>query len=213
MTAEHQPEKKRDSRVLVLAACIVLILGGGIAAFAYLSASGKRVYIDTAKIQAPLIDLSPSAPGTLKAVFVSEGDVIPPNTVVAQVDTELIKSTEGGLVVTVNNNIGKSVGTDAPVVVMIDPSQLRVVGEVQEDKGLVDIHVGDPVAFTVDAFGSKQFTGIVDSVAPTSVSGDVVFSVSDKREEQNFDVKVNYDEAAHPEIKNGMSAKMWVYKQ
>jgi multidrug resistance efflux pump len=213
MTEHVHTEKKRDPRVLVLAAFIVLAIGGGIGAFAYISATSKTVYIDKGQISAPLVDLSPASAGTLKAVFVSAGDMIPPNTVVAQVDTELIKSTDGGLVVTVNNNIGKVVAPGTPIVTTVDPTQLRVVGQVQEDKGLVDIHVGDPVSFTVDAFGSKQFTGVVDSVAPTANSSDVVFSVSDKRIEQDFDVKVDYNEAAHPEIKNGMSAKIWVYKQ
>lgn len=216
MPAEHPTEKKakkRDSRVLVLAAFIVLVIGGGIGSFAYITVTSKTVYIDKAQISAPLVDLSPTMSGTLKAVFVSEGDIIPPGTVVAQVDTELIKSTEGGLVVTVNNNIGKSVDPSSPVVVTIDPLQLRVVGEVQEDKGLVDIHVGDVVAFTVDAFGGRAFAGTVDSVAPTAQSSDVVFSVSDKRQEQSFNIKVDYNAPVHPELKNGMSAKMWVYKK
>ena len=210
--ADHLP-KKRDSRVLVLAAIIVLGIGGGIGAFAYLAANSKTVYIDNGKISAPLVDLSSATGGILKKIFVAEGDIVPPNTVVAQVDTELIKSIAGGLVVTVNNNIGKSVALAEPVVVTIDPTQLRVEGEVQEDKGLVDIHVGDTAEFTVDAFGSEKFTGVVDSVAPTSNTSDVVFSVSDKRQEQRFDVKINYDEAAYPQIKNGMSAKIWVYKK
>lgn len=209
----HTKEKKRDSRVLVIAALIVIVIGGGIGALAYGIASSKTVYIEKSQLAAPLVDLSPTVAGTLKAVFVSEGDVIAPNTVVAQVDTELIKSTSGGLVVTVNKNIGKLVSANTPVVVTIDPAELRVVGQLQEDKGLTDVHVGDPVSFTVDAFGSKKFEGIVDAVAPTAQSGDVVFSVSDKRQEQDFDVKVQYDHAAHPELKNGMSAKIWVYKQ
>lgn len=197
----------------MLAAFIVLVIGGGIGATMYLLATSKTVYIEKSQITAPLAPLSSSVGGTLKAVFVSEGDVVPPNTVVAQVDTELIKSTAGGLVVTVNNNIGKHVDPNSPVVVTIDPKELRVVGQVQEDKGLTSIHVGDPVSFTVDAFGGKKFVGVVDTVSPISASQDVVFSVSDKREEKDFAIKANYDVSLHPELKNGMSAKMWVYKQ
>jgi multidrug resistance efflux pump len=204
---------KRDPRILILAAFIVVVIGGGIAALAYMGVSNRTVYIDRSQISAPLSDLAPATAGVLKAVYVSEGQVIPPNTVVAQVGTQLLKSTGGGLVVTVNNNIGKLVSPTAAVVTTLDPAQLRVIGQVQEDKGLIHIKVGDPVTFTVDAFGGKQFTGVVDSVAPTAQSGDVVFSVSDNRQEQDFDVKVNYDPQLHPEIKNGMSAKMWVYKQ
>ena len=210
---ESNTQKTRDRRPLVLAAFLIVVVGGGIFASAYLLASSKTVYIDKAQIEAPVISLSPSSSGILQNVNVSAGDTIAPNTVVAQVGNELIKSTQGGLVITTNKNIGKLVSPQDTIVEVIDPSQLRVVGQVQEDKGLVDIHPGQRAVFTVDAFGGEQFSGIVDEVAPTAQSGDVVFSVSDQRQEQNFDVKIRYDVASHPELKNGMSAKIWVYKQ
>jgi multidrug resistance efflux pump len=208
-----QTKKTLNRRALIVAACIVVVLGGGIGAFAYFSAANKTVYIDQASISAPLVDLSPTDAGVLNAVYVQTGDLVPPNTVVAEVGTDLIKSTAGGLVVTVNNNIGKTVASSDVVVAMIDPSQLRVVGQVQEDKGLVDIVPGQRAVFTVDAFGGQTFDGVVDSVSPTAQSSDVVFNVSDQREEQDFDIKVRFDTAAYPQLKNGMSAKIWVYKQ
>lgn len=207
-------DKKPNSRLpLIVAAFLVVVVGGGIAGTAYVASSNKTIYIEDSKIQAPVVDLSPSASGALNAVYVSVGDTIAPNTVVATVGTELIKSTSGGLVLTANNNIGKTVAPSDVVVSMIDPTELRVVGEVQEDKGLVDISPGQRAEFTVDAFGSQKFEGVVDEVSPTSENSDVVFSVSDQREEQNFDVKVRFDTAGLPQLKNGMSAKLWIYKQ
>jgi hypothetical protein len=44
------------------------------------------------------------------------------------------------------------------------------------------------------------------------IQSDIVFSISDKREEKEFEVKATFDADAYPELKNGMSAKMWVYK-
>ena len=41
----------------------------------------------------------------------------------------------------------------------------------------------------------------------------VVFTISDKRETKQFLIKVRFDAAAYPELKNGMSARMWVYVQ
>ncbi len=199
-------------RVIVLAAFIVVVVGGSIAAFTYLSASSKTIYIDKAQIAAPAVDLGPSAPGILQAVYVAEGDIVAPNTVVAEVGTELIKTTQGGLVTVVNNNIGKTVSPGNTVVETIDPLALRVTGQIAEDKGLVDIKPGQRAVFEIDAFGSKQYEGIVDEVAPEAVSSDVVFTISDKRQEQNFEVKVRFDTVKYPELKNGMSAKIWVYK-
>jgi multidrug resistance efflux pump len=205
--------KKTDRRVLIIAAFLVVVIGGGIGALAYIAASAKQVYIDKSQIQAPIVKEGPTAAGTLKAVYVHEGDVISANTVVAEVGTELIKSENGGLVVTVNNNIGEQISAGATVVQTIDPTQLRVVGQIQENKGLVNVHPGQRATFTVDAFGGKKYEGVVDEVAPTAASGDVVFNISDKRQEQDFNVKVRFDISAYPELKNGMSAKVWVFKQ
>jgi multidrug resistance efflux pump len=155
----------------------------------------------------------PSSPGILEDVYVNEGDEVNANQTVARVGDQLIQSTEAGLIISVPDTVGAQVNAGTPVVTMIDPTQLRVVGEVDEDKGLSRIQVGDPVVFTVDAFGSKQFSGVVDEIAPTSQQSQIVFNISDQREEQQFDVKVRFDTSSYPQIKNGMSAKMWIYVQ
>jgi len=105
-------------------------------------------------------------------------------------------------VVTVNNNIGKSVGPSDTVVATIDPNALRVVGVLDENKGLSSVKVGDPVSFTVDAFASKQFTGVVDEIAPTANQTGIVFNISNSRETQQFNVKARFDTAAYPQLKN-----------
>jgi hypothetical protein len=67
--------------------------------------------------------------------------------------------------------------------------------------------------FKVDAFGDKKYYGVVDEISSTSHESDVVFSISDKREKKKFDIKVRFNLAEYPELKNGMSAKLWVYKK
>jgi multidrug resistance efflux pump len=210
---EQKTEKKGSNRrVIMLAVFIVVVIGGGSALFAYLAASAQTIYIDQAQIEAPVVDLSPTTSGVLNAVYVQEGDSVPAGAVVAEVGTELITTTAAGLVTVANNNIGKTVNPGDTVVEMIDPTQLRVVGQVEEDKGLASIMPGQRAVFTVDAFGGKQYDGIVDEVAPEAQSASVVFNISDQREEQNFDVKVRFDTTAYPELKEGMSARIWVYK-
>jgi ketol-acid reductoisomerase len=87
-----------------------------------------------------------------------------------------------------------------------------VVGHIEENKGLKDIKVGQRAMFEADAFGSKQFNGVVDEISETSRQSDVVFNISDNRQVQIFDVKIRYNLADYPELKNGMSAKVWIYK-
>ena len=210
--ADEQKEQIKGRVPLMIAAALVLVVGGSIAAVAYLGVSNQRVYIENSNVQAPSIPLAPTADGTLQQVYVSVGDIIPANTVVGEVGTELIKSTIGGLVISTNTNIGSRIPSGTPIVTMIDQTQLRVDGQLQEDKGLADVAVGDRAIYTVDAFPGKQYSGVVSEVSPTSQTSDVIFKVSDQREEQIFDIKVAYDISSYPELKNGMSAKIWVYK-
>lgn len=208
----EQADAAKSRLPLMLAAAIVLILGGAVAGIAYYAVAHGRVYVEDASIEASQTTLAPTQTDTLKQVFVSPGDSVPANTVVAQVGTELIKTTNAAIVIKTDTDIGSQATPDTAVVTVVDPAQLKVVGQVKEDKGLADITVGDRAMFTVDAYGSKKFQGVVSEVSPTSHDSDVVFSVSDKREEKDFDVKVTYDRAAYPELKNGMSAKIWIYK-
>jgi multidrug resistance efflux pump len=213
MVTETHTKKPSARATWIRTGIIVLIIAALAGAFVYLQVINKRVYVDTSAIQAPEIDLAPSQAGILEDVYVNEGDQVNANQTVARVGNQLIQSTVAGLVISVPDTVGAQISAGTPVVTMIDPTQLRVVGEVDEDKGLDRIKVGDPVTFTVDAFGSKQFSGVVDEIAPTSQQTQIVFNISDQREEQQFDVKVRFDTTAYPQLKNGMSAKMWIYVQ
>lgn len=207
--AEIKAAERRTMTLVIGSLALVLIAAVGAVYFYYAS---TRIQIDDAQIQAPIIDLSATAPGVLQSVDVHEGDTVPANTVVAQVGTQEIVTKVAGLIVSVTNQIGKQVAPATPVVSMIDPTQLRVVGSIDENKGLTDIQVGEPAVFTVDAFGSKKFYGTVDEIAPTSEASGIVFNISDERQTQKFDVKVRFDLDSYPELKNGMSAKITIVK-
>jgi multidrug resistance efflux pump len=201
---------------LIIWVVVALVVVGGFGAGLYYYVNAKTVYIDLSQVQAPLINLSPVNSGVLQAVYVNVGDMVTANEAVARVGNEIVEAKTAGQIVSTNNNIGQYVNVmtgAGTVVTMIDPTQLRVVGNLDENKGLSDVKVGDLATFTVDAFGGEQFKGIVDEVSPTSNQGDVVFNISDQRPTNQFAVKVRFDPAQYPQLKNGMSAKIWVYKQ
>ena len=193
-----------------LAAVAIIAIAGG---FIFWRLTSGLISIDTASIQAPEITLTASAGGTLENLYVNEGDSVPSDFTLAQVGNQLIQSKVAGIIISVPNSVGAQVAPGAPVIKMIDPSQLRVVGELDENKGLDQVKVGDTVSFTVDAFGSRKFSGIVDEIAPTSNQSAVVFNISDSRQTQQFDIKVRFDTTAYPELKNGMSARMTIHLQ
>jgi multidrug resistance efflux pump len=192
-------------------AILVIILSAITLVLVYQDIS-SRIKIDKAEIYAPTISLSPTVPGVLERVYVSEGDTVGKHKVVALIGDKPLTTVTGGIITKVQNTPGQIVSSATPIITMIDPSALRVIGHIDEDKGLADIEVGQNVIFTVDAFGSKKYSGTVEEISPSSRQQDIVFSISDKREVRQFDIKVKFDVDKYPELKNGMSAKMVVYK-
>lgn len=210
------PERTGNRTKLIIWIIGGLVVVGAIGGGLYYYVNSKTVYIDLSQIQAPLINLSPANAGVLQALYVNPGDTVAANQPVALVGNQVIEAQTAGEIVTTNNNIGQYMNplTGAgTVATMIDPTQLRVVGNLDENKGLDNVAVGDAATFTVDAFGSEQFKGIVDEVAPTSEQSDVVFNISDERPTNQFAVYVRFDPTQYPQLKNGMSARIWVYTQ
>jgi multidrug resistance efflux pump len=206
-----QAAAKPGRKPIVLVVLGLLIIIAAISGYAYWQFTKNRVYTDKAKVSAPEIVLAPAAPGILEQIFVQDGDVVATNTVVARVGNELIKTKSAGLVVATVQDTGKIINAGENVVTIINPDELRIVAQVDENKGLDNIRVGQTVEFTADAFGSKKYMGVVDEVSSTSHAGDVVFNISDKRQVAQFDVKIRFNVQNYPELKNGMSAKVWIY--
>jgi multidrug resistance efflux pump len=200
--------RSRRFQVLVVVIAVAAAAGGII----YLQNAQSMVYIEKSGISAPVISLAPASPGFLDRIYVSEGSRVLKGGIIAQVSGQPIRAPSDGIILSVQNTPGGMISSQNPVATMLDPRELRVVGHIDEDKGLSDIKVGQNVTFTVDAFGQKVYRGTVESVSPTSRQQDIVFSISDQRAVSQFDVKVKFDTDAYPELKNGMSARMWVQK-
>lgn len=186
---------------------IIIILAG----LLYWKSISSYISIDMSQISAPIINIGPESEGILSEVYVKPGDKISINESLARVGSEILSAKTSGIIIDVQNTPGQVFMGGSPVVSMIDTEQLRIVGKIDENKGLSSIKIGDPVVFTVDAFGREKFTGIVDEISPTSNQSGAVFSISDKREVRQFNIKVRYDISLHPEFKNGMSAKLRIY--
>jgi multidrug resistance efflux pump len=213
-SAVPAPDTKAPSnrRTMIIWGLLGLAAIAAIGGTFYWLSQQKYVYTDKATIQAPLIKLAPHAPGELKKVLIDQGDMLTANQTVARVGDEMLLTQVPGLAVIVQKDLGTIYQPGSPVVTMIQPAELRVVAQIEEDKGLQYIHVGQDVTFKVDAFGGKIYNGTVESVSQTSRSGDVVFNISDSRQEQQFDVKIQYDVNTYPELQNGMSARVWIIK-
>ncbi len=207
------PAAQTNNKKKIIIASVIIIIVAAAVGFGYWTSIKNRVYTDKAQVWAPQIALSPTTAGRLEEVFVKEGDQVASNTVVARVGAELIKTKSDGLVISTKEDIGGIISPGMAVVTIINPDELRIVAQVDENKGLKNISVGQKALFTVDAFGSKKYYGVVDEVSLTPHSGDIVFNISDKRQVNQFDVKIRYNIKQYPELKNGMSAKVWIYTE
>jgi multidrug resistance efflux pump len=218
MNQEQNEEKKADAtkesifkKPWVQSLILIVVIFGALGGFLYYQSKKDIVLIDNSSLQAPIVALSPTAGGTLNALYVHPGDIVAPGAQVALVGTTVITAKEGGIVSDTPEALGGYFNPGQKVVGVIVMSDMKVRGQIEETKGLKDLAVGQRATFTVDAFPGKTYSGIVDEIGATSVSTGVLFSISDQRPTEKFDVKVRFDVSAYPELKNGMSAKITVH--
>jgi multidrug resistance efflux pump len=208
----QEPNENISKKRSLMYLAIIGFLVTGVVISIYIYLTQDQVYVEKSTISAPSIDLSSQNGGVLERIMVQVGDTVSENTPVAQVGQEIVKAKVAGVIISTQDSIGKTFSPGEAVVSEVHPEDLRVVAQVEEDKGLSAIKVGQKAIFTVDAFGSKKFEGIVDEISPSARQGDVVFDISSQRQLNDFNVKIRFDENKYPELKNGMSAKSWIYK-
>ncbi len=188
-----------------------IVIFGLLAVFLFWQLGQKTILIENSYLDAPVINLAPSAPGTLNALYVKEGDKISENTQVALIGSQIIFTKESGIVSNAPHLLGSYFSPGQIVVSIVNNKEMKVIGQIEETKGLSDITAGQRATFSVDAFPGKTYEGIVDQVSPVSNDNGIVFSISDKRPIKKFDIKVRFNISDYPELKSGMSAKITVY--
>ncbi len=198
---------KKVRRILFIILAVILVVGGWLA----YELLGNRVFIDNSLIQAPIISIAPDQPSQLLETDVYEGEYVKKGDQLAVTSTQTLTAQTDGEIVMANTQIGSTVSAADPVIEMIQPSELRVAGTIDENKGLSDVRVGQVVSFTVDALPGKTFWGYVDEVSPTAKQTQLAFSISTERPTQQFVVYARFNAAAYTAIKNGMSAKLTVF--
>jgi multidrug resistance efflux pump len=194
-------------KVLISTIIVVIIVGG----FYYWQTKKGRVFIEDALINATLINVTPSTSGRLIEIDAQEGKLIKKGDVIAIVGSETVRSTIDGLVAAVNNQVGGSLTTQSTVAQLIDLSQMRIAGTIDENKGLNKLRVGQVASFTVDAFSGQTFWGYVDEIGPTAKQTQLSFSISSERPTQQFQIYVRFPASKYPQLKNGMSAKLTIF--
>lgn len=194
---------------------VTVLVVAGIVVFAiasiYFAFTLDKILIEKSQVQAPVINVMPSLAGKVQEISVKEGQMVQKGDTLAIVGSETIRAQTDGLVISASDLTGSTVNQATQLIQMIRPVNLRVVGTIDENKGLSSLKVGQVVSFTIDALPGKKFWGYVDEISPSANIPVFSFSSSTERQTQQFTVYAKFDSSKYPDIKNGMSAKMTVF--
>ncbi len=210
---ERQIEKKPSifKKPWVQSIIAFVVIFGLLGVFLFWISTRNTISIENSALVAPVVNISPSLPGVLNALYVKEGDKVEANAQVALVGSQILSTQNAGIISSAPNLLGQYFNPGQTVVSIVNNREMKVVGQIEETKGLKDIKVGERATFTVDAFSGKAFEGIVDEISPVSNDNGIIFSISDQRPIKKFDVKVRFNVGDYPELKSGMSTKITVH--
>ena len=98
--------KKITGNKWVMGALIGVVVLGGAGGIVYWFVTSGEVYTDNALVSAPTTDIAPTMAGPLEQIYVNVGDEVGPDTVVARVGDEILKTKTASQIVTVDAAIG-----------------------------------------------------------------------------------------------------------
>lgn len=194
-------------RTLLIIFVVALAMGG----YVYYEKNRDRIFIDMSLVSAQIVTIAPALPEKLIEQDVYEGKMIKKGDPIAKTDSQTLLAETDGLIIMANNQIGGLVSGQNPIAQIINLTDMRIAGTIDENKGLNQVKVGQVASFTVDALPGREFFGYVDEISPSAKQTQLAFFISSERPTQQFVVYARFDANKYPEIKNGMSAKMTVY--
>ena len=201
--------KENFNKIIPIVVVIALIIFAGV--FLYFFNTSERLFIDKSIIQAPIITISSSVQGKVQEIDIKEGQTVESGETLAVVGSETLRAQTDGLIISASDLTGSTVNQATQLIQMIRPINIRVVGTIDEDKGLNKIKVGQVISFTIDALPGKTYWGFVDEISPSALAPAFTLSSSTERQTQQFSIYAKFDTTSYHDIKNGMSAKMVVY--
>jgi multidrug resistance efflux pump len=154
--------RKISKPMLILVALVVLFASLGIAG--YFIYEGSFYYkTDNAKVDTMIYQLTAKASGELGKVYVVEGEAVTAGQVLARVENgSLVRSPIDGTVIDVKMQKGDYVTPSDVVVVVAKTSDIYITANVEETN-ILQIHSGQSVTVSLDAYG-QSFDGYVEDV-------------------------------------------------
>jgi multidrug resistance efflux pump len=154
--------RKISKPMLIAVAIAVLLVILGIAG--YFVYEGNFYYqTDNAKVDAMIYQITAKASGKLEKVYVSENEMVKAGQMLVRVENgSLIRSPIDGSVIDIKLQEGDYVTPSDVVVVVAKTSDIYITANVEETN-ILNIHTGQSVVVSLDAYG-KKFAGYVEDV-------------------------------------------------
>ena len=172
---------------LLAAGLIAVIVGASL--YGYGKYDNSRTFVSTsdAQVVADLVQVGSSNAGRIVSLNVEEGDPILEGQVIATVDIatvisrsatagnakigfrdEIVLAPRSGVIAALRAKEGDTVSAGQPIVTLMDPRQLWVVANVDEDK-INRVRTGQIVEVKVDSFG-RTLAGRVNTLSPVTAA-------------------------------------------
>ncbi|MCL6478239.1 MAG: efflux RND transporter periplasmic adaptor subunit [Peptococcaceae bacterium] len=167
--------KKKIYIVLVLMLAALL----GITAY-YWYNNANYVKTEDAKVDGPIVKVSPQVSGRIISIYVEEGEKVVAGQALARLDDALLSSginpdlavvraPADGVVIRKIANPGEMAVPGQTMLMIVDPYSLYITANIEETK-LASVRPGQKVDVTVDAIPGQKFAGRVEKIGDASLS-------------------------------------------
>jgi len=147
--------------VLLLTLLLAAAAWGG---FYFYSRAVNYVITNNARITARLIYITTPVPGVLERFTPHRGRYVEKNEVLGWVKNgPAMRSPVAGVVLHTNAVQNQMISPQEQLAVIADINDIHIQANIEETH-LARVQLGQPVVFTIDTFGNRQFTGYVSEI-------------------------------------------------
>ena len=162
---------KRSTRIGLIVIVVLAVVAAAGFGLSYLLDARHFVSTDNAQIDGTQIPIVAPTSGTLIGWTGTQGAVLRRDQVVGRVELDggyvrpqrSIYAPAAGTIAVNNTTEGAYVTAGTQLAIAYDPADVYVTARVDETD-INDVHPGQPVTFTVDAYSGRQFSGTVREV-------------------------------------------------
>jgi multidrug resistance efflux pump len=215
---------KRSTRVSLLVIALVALVVAGVLVVVYVIEGGRYVSTDNAQIDGDKITVNAPGSGTLVDWTAHQGSQLLKNHVVGRIriqggfvqPQQAIRAPGDATVVVDNGVEGAFVAAGTELAVAYDFSRLYVTARVDETD-IDDVHIGQPVDISVDAYPGVDLNGSVQGVQGGAAAVFSPFPQSNtsgnyQKVTQVIPVKIGIDDPKNLALVPGMNVTVKIHK-